>query len=67
MFILQRFHGDDGTLTPNHTHIGAFGDIGRLVSYSLPDVAVDLHTSEAIGLESFFSSVIKNWPVLLIG
>ena len=54
MFILQRFHGDDGTLTPNHTHIGAFGDIGRLISYSLPDVTVDLHTSEAIGLDGLY-------------
>ena len=45
-------------LATYHAHVLAFSDIVGLVSNGLPDVTVDLYTTEAVGLNRLHHSTL---------
>ena len=49
--LFDGFDGDDGALAVDDADVRAFGDVGRLLGDGLPDVTVNLHAPETVGLD----------------
>ena len=53
MINVYCLYSNNGALTTDDTDVGAFGNISGLVGDSLPDVAIDLNTTETVGFDRF--------------